>query len=165
MRRRYRRVRKQPLKGAKLTECTGLRRQNIIVHRRGILLHLAGTRCLTTSPIDTMPTRRPCSTTGMVTEICPTVMRSMMLVIVSFSVQVETFRVIGPADRLTESFGATFGERADNVAFGDDLPTTRRSAPRMSNAPMRFSASIAIGRRKVWRWVRCWQHRGLCRQE
>ena len=53
-------------------------------------------------------------------------MRSMMLATVSLSVQVETLRVIVLADRLVERGCAALGERAHDIAFGQDADDTAR---------------------------------------
>ena len=78
-------------------------------------------------------------------------MRSMMLETVSPSVQVETLARHDPAHRLVERGGAALGERAHDVAFGEDADDAavhaedERRADTLSASSATAEESVALG--------------------
>src|SRR5579863_8824078 len=106
-------------------------------------------RCLTTSPIETIPTRRPCSTTGTWRNL-PLVMRSMMLPMVSLSLHVSTLRVI--VWLTGSSSAAARRQRLHNIAFRYDADEAPVGAEDENGADALFRKQLC-GSRQVGTWL------------
>jgi hypothetical protein len=103
-------------------------------------------RCLTMSPIDTMPTGRSRSTTG----VCRTLFGHPLHDgdRVSASPQVATSRVMICVSRLVGAFVPN-SANVRTTSRSDKMPMTRRSAPSTTRAPIRCSAKVAIATSKA----------------
>src|SRR5262249_31465178 len=95
-----------------------------------------------TSPIDTMPARRSFSSTGIWRNL-PFVMRSITLLIESFTSQVETLRVITCATGRCRT-ATPLSAIVRTMSRSDRMPARRPPTPRTTSAPIRcFVSNLA----------------------
>ena len=116
---------------------SGLSRRCDVLPHEAALSSATAIRCLTTSPIETMPISRPLSTTGMWRRKRRDVISSIIQCTVSRSTQVITSLVIN-LETVIEDRRTVRGKATPDIAFGDDA-----SDPQMriqTTAALFFSA-------------------------